>query len=185
VVAPQGSHVRPWSTTGLLARDVRDPLSLGSVHVTGESDLRAVGPWSRATLYAVVEEAAPLDRVVVLDYGREHLYVAADATRRTDGPALLTEPRLAVDDPLVAVIEGRRGDRDVPATRNARNARNTADGDSPPSVSLRQFRPAIEVTPPFDVLVPAFDLPADREPPPPTDPGPTRQPTGRGTGTPM
>lgn len=166
MVAPHDSHVRPWSTTGLLARDVRDPLSLGSIHVTAESDLRAVGPWSRATLYAVVEEAAPLDRVVVLDYGREHLYVAADATRTTDGPALLTEPRLAVDDPLVAAIERRRDDGGVPA------------------VSLRQFRPAVEVTPPFDVLVPAFDLPDDREPPPPTDPGPTRQPTGHGTGSP-
>lgn len=177
MVAPHGSHVRPWSTTGLLARDVRDPLSLGSVHVTDESDLRAVGPWSRATLYAVVEEAAPLDRVVVLDYGREYLYVAADAARTTDGPALLTEPRLAVDDPLLAVIEGRRDDG------GTQNTRSTADGAAP-AVSLRQFRPAVEVTPPFDVLVPAFDLPEDREPPPPTDPGPTRQPTGRGTGTP-
>lgn len=173
--------MRPWSTTGLLARDVRDPLSLGSVHVTDESDLRAAGPWSRATLYAVVEEAAPLDRVVVLDYGREHLYVAADATRTTDGPTLLTEPRLAVDDPLVAVIERRRDDGGARATQTPRN---TADGGAP-VVSLRQFRAAVEVTPPFDVLVPAFDLPEDREPPPPTDPGPTRQPTGHGTGTPM
>lgn len=165
-----------WPTGDLLARDVRDPLSLGSVHVTEETDLHTVGPWPSATLHAVVEEAAPLDRVVVLDYAHENIYVAADASRSADGLATLTEPVLTVEDPLLALVGDYQGDS---------RGRTTADGGARSAITLHQFRQVVEVTPPFDVLVPAFDLPETQEPPPPTDPGPARQPTGHDTGTPM
>lgn len=165
-----------WPTSDLVARDVHDPLSLGSVHVTEETDLPAAGPWPSATLHAVVEEAAPLDRIVVLDYARENIYVAVDASRSSHGLVPLTEPVLTVEDPLLAIIGDYQGDS---------SARTAVNGGTHAEITLDQFRQTVEVTPPFDVLVPAFDRPDTQEPPPPTDPGPTRQPTGHGTGTPM
>lgn len=168
-----GCIVHSWPTAELASRDVRDPLSLGSVHVTEETDLRGVGPWPRSTLYAVVEEAATLERIVVLDYEPEQLYVAADA-EHTNGLVPLTEPLLRVEDPLLAFVDGGGA---------ARTGQNHSISDSQPSVSLREFRSELEVPPPFDVLVPAFDLPEDDEPLPPTRPRPTRRPTGHGTGT--
>lgn len=171
-----GTNVHSWPTSDLVARDVRDPLSLGSVHVTEQTELRAAGPWSSATLHAVVEEAAPLDRLVVLDYGRENIYVAADASRSAHGLVPLTEPVLGVEEPLLALVGDYHGDSSV---------QTVANGGTRSEITLHQFRQAVEVTPPFDVLVPAFDLQETQEPPPPTDPGATRQPTGHGTGTPM
>lgn len=173
VDAEHGCTVHSWPTAELAVRDVRDPLSLGSVHVTDESDLRGIGPWSRSTLYAVVEEAATLERIVVLDYEPEQLYVAADADRSASRVPLV-EPRLNVEDPLLAFVEDGR---------TAGASENPAAVGSQPSVTLREFRSALEVTPPFDVLVPVFDLPEDDEPLPPTRPRPTRRPTGHGTGT--
>lgn len=165
-----------WPTGNLVARDVRDPLSLGSVHVTEETDLPAAGPWSSATLQAVVEEAAPLDRIVVLDYAHENIYVAADASRSARGLVPLTEPVLTVEDPLLALIGDSRDDSSMQTVVN---------GGAHSAITLHQFRETVEVTPPFDVLVPAFDRPETQEPPPPPDAGPTRQSTGHETGTSM
>lgn len=158
-----------------MARDVGDPLSLGSIHVTEETELPAAGPWSSATLHAVVEEAAPLDHIVVLDYAFEDIFVAADASR-SQGIVPLAEPVLTVEDPLLALV----GD-----THDDGSMQTVVNSDTRSGITLHQFREMVKVTQPFDVLVPAFDRPETQEPPPPPDPGPARQPTGHDTGTPM
>lgn len=144
--------------------DLTAPRSRHNLHVTGPEDLRDVAGWSRETLYAAVEYADDGgDRVVVLDYGREALYVAAAGDLTYRPPRALgfgAPPALEVDDPLLY-------DPEAPADRR------TEPTDP------------VTVSPEFDILVPAFDWEElDEEPLPPVDSRLSGSPTRSGTGTP-
>jgi hypothetical protein len=143
--------------------DVTHPLSPHSVHVTGPEDLAAVGDWSRGELYATVEAADERDRVTVVDYGRDRLYLVADGELdyRAPDPLGRRDPALAVADPLVAAPDGE-------------------------DVAVEPGE-AVTVAPEFDVLVPAFDLEELDEEMLPVEPlrRPTSTGTGAGTGSPM
>jgi len=122
-----------------------------------------VAGWSRDTLYEAVKFADGEDRVVVLDYGRERLYVADGADLAYHPPRALglgAPPALEVAEPLLY-------DPDAPERRRTE-----------PHESVR-------VSPEFDVLVPAFDW-EDRgeEPLPPVDSRPTGSASRLGTGSP-
>ncbi|MFB6219761.1 MAG: hypothetical protein ABEH77_11425 [Halobacteriaceae archaeon] len=141
--------------------DPTAPMSPHSVHVAGPDDLPDAGGWTAAELYAAVEAADRRGRVVV-DYGRERLYLVADADLTYRPPRLLgarRPPALDVADPLVA---------------------ETADGAG--EVATRAGE-AVTVSPEFDLLVPAFELAeAGGDPLPPVDR--RESGTGAGTGTP-
>lgn len=110
------------------------PRSRHNVHVRDRSDIEAVGPWSREELYGAVERADGEDRVVVLDYAREQLYLVGrdDLSFRPPGAlGIGPDPQLVVTDP--AVFDPKAG--------TVRRSRATAR----------------VVSPEFDVLVPAFD----------------------------
>lgn len=110
------------------------PRSRHNLHVRDRSDIEAVGPWNREDLYSAVERAEREDGVVVLDYGREQLYlVGRDGVsfRPPDTLGLRDDPELVVTDP--AVFDPEAG--------TVRRPRATAR----------------VVSPEFDVLVPAFD----------------------------
>lgn len=143
--------------------DVTHPLSPHSVHVTGPEDLAAVGDWSRAELYATVEAADERGRVVVVDYGRDRLYLAAEEALeyRAPDPLGRREPALDVEEPLVATPDG---DGEAVAVEPA------TDTDTV----------TVTVAPEFDVLVPAFDLEELEEDQIPVEP--LRRPTSTGTG---
>ena len=70
------------SLTALLGYDVTDPRSPHSVHVADETDVPAVDPWSRATLYRAVRLADDAGAVVVLDHDRERLAAVLDTDYR-------------------------------------------------------------------------------------------------------
>jgi hypothetical protein len=110
------------------------PRSRHNIHVRDRTDIEAVGPWSREELYSAVERADSEDGVVVLDYGREQLYLVDRdglSFRPPDTLGIRDDPELAVADP--AVFE-------------------------PDSGTLRRPRATARVvSPEFDVLVPAFD----------------------------
>ncbi len=143
------------------ADDVLDPRSRHNVHVTRAADLDAVGPWSAETLYAAVRRADSEERVVVLDYGRRELYLAAGGELAYEPPQRLG---LAAP-PALHVAEPYRLDPD----------RQTATAIDPVSVS-----------PEFDILVPAFDWQelSDDDVLPPVDRRPSQTPAGSGAGTP-
>lgn len=145
--------------------DVTAPRSPHSVHVADRDDIRGVDPWSRDTLYRAVRFADDgEERVVVLDYGRAALYLAA-------GSDLTYRPPRAL------------GLRAPPALRVAAPVRYDPDG---PRTAPTETD-ALVVSPEFDVLVPAFDAdPVDEDDLPPLDPGRTRSSShaGVGAGTP-
>lgn len=115
---------------------VTDPNSRHNLHVTQKSDLIDIGPWSQDQLYAAVQRVDSDDdaEAVVLDYGRERLYLAAtdDLTYLPSKALWLrAEPGLRVDQPRGYVPEENRVER----------ARVHS----------------ITVSPTFDILLPAFD----------------------------
>jgi hypothetical protein len=114
--------------------DVTDPMSRHNLHVTAESDLVDIGPWTREQLYAAVERADDEQGVVVLDYGREALYLA-------DRDSLSYLPPTALgfgDQPGLGVEEPQQYD---PETGRLNRARVES----------------VTVAPAFDILIPAFD----------------------------
>ena len=141
--------------------DVLDPRSRHNVHVTRAADLDAIGPWSGETLYTAVRRADDEERVVVLDYGRRELYLAAGTDLTYEPPRGLG---LAAP-PTLHVAEPHRIGPD----------RQTSTAIDP-----------VVVSPEFDVLVPAFDWEAlgDDDVLPPVDRQPSETPAGSGTGTP-
>jgi hypothetical protein len=149
-------------TTLAFDRDLLDPRSRHNYHVTDREDLPAVGPWSSDALYRAVRRADDRpDGVVVLDYGRTALYLAGGTDLGYDPPRMLGvagPPSLRVDDP---------------ATYDP-GADAVVDGPD-----------RVTVSPAFDLLVPAFDFPGDRdEAPPPFGGRRAGTPTGTGRGTP-
>lgn len=115
---------------------VTAPTSRHNLHVTQESDLIGIGPWSKEQLYAAVERADTGDKLVVLDYGREQLYLAeSDDVRYLQPTALgLAEaPGLWVGDP---------------------QPYNPDDG-----TVGRVRADSLVVSPAFDILIPAFEWP--------------------------
>lgn len=157
--------MRPWATDTLLGRDLTDPTSPRSVHVAGPDDLRAVGPWSGTALYATVEAADGLDRVVAVDYDGERLLLAGDVeVEGTPLSWLRTPPALLVAAPVLA----------EPAPDGTEVTTTVLEADT------------IRVTPPWDVLVPAFDLEEMDEELPPVETArrPSSTGAGAGTGTP-
>ncbi len=64
------------SLTALLGYDVTDPRSPHSVHVASEADVPALPPWGHETLHRAVRLADDRGDVVVLDHGRDRLYLA-------------------------------------------------------------------------------------------------------------
>lgn len=137
--------------------DPTAPLSPHSVHVATPDDIPPVEPWTVEQLYAAVETADRRGLAVVLDYGREHLYLA-DGDRLTYRPPGLfgDPPALVVSDPLAATVADA-------VTVEAENRRT--------------------VSPAFDVLVPASGLAEEADDPlPPVDRRSTDAPTGARTG---
>lgn len=144
----------------IVPRDITAPRSRHNRHITRKEDLEPVGSWSRDQLYEAVERADAEERLVVLDYSRERLYLAR-ATDLTYVPprilGLAADPALRVSDPGVFDPE---------------------TGAVEPTVS-------VTVAPKFDILVPAFDWETadDWEPPRPRrQESPTGTPTGSAVG---
>ena len=114
--------------------DVTDPMSRHNLHVTAESDIVGVGPWSEEQLFAAVERAAAESCLVVLDYGRERLYLVTG-----DDVAYLSPTALGFgDQPGLKVTEPRPYDPET---------------DTPSRVRVE----SVTVAPEFDILIPAFD----------------------------
>ena len=138
---------------------ITDPESRHNLHVTREADLIAVGPWSRAELYAAVERADAADRVVVLDYGRERIYLVDESDVTYLSPKAL-------------------GFADAPGVRLAE-----PQPYSPSDGTVGRIRAqTVVVSPEFDLLIPAFDWsePDDEWEPPELDyrDRPAGSPTG-------
>lgn len=96
------------SLTALLGYDVTDPRSPHSVHVASEADVPSTPPWGRAVLGRAVRLADGRDEVVVLDHGRERLYLAPTEGLDYRPPGTLglgDPPALVVDGPVVVVPE--------------------------------------------------------------------------------
>jgi hypothetical protein len=113
---------------------ITDPMSRHNLHVTAESDLVDIGPWTADQLYAAVERADFVDGVVVLDYGRERLHLVA-----REGVAYLPPTALGFgDQPGLELDEPRPYD--------------------PETDTLGRVRvESVTVAPEFDILIPAFD----------------------------
>lgn len=97
------------SLTALLGYDVTDPRSPHSVHVASEADVPAIDPWGHDCLHRAVRIADERDAVVVLDHGRERLYLAAPESLSYRPPGALglgNPPALVVDDPSVLRPDG-------------------------------------------------------------------------------
>ena len=109
-------------------------MSRHNLHVTAESDLVGVGPWTADQLYAAVERADSVDSAVVLDYGRETLYLVAP-----EGVVYLPPTALGFgDQPGLELDEPRRYDPDADTLGRVRVE-------------------SVTVAPEFDILIPAFD----------------------------
>lgn len=113
---------------------VTDPQSRHNLHVTRHTDLINIGPWSRDQLYSAVQLADAENEAVVLDYGREQLYLAAPDKIHYLSPTafgLADAPGLRVDQPRLY---------------------------DPDSERIRRSRvQSVTVSPEFDILIPAFD----------------------------
>lgn len=141
--------------------DILDPRSRHNIHVTHEDDLAAIGPWSSETLYMAVRRADNKEWVVVLDYDRRELYLAASTDLTYEPPqgfGFTSVPALHVDEPH----------------RIVHTQQQTTSID-----------PVI-VSPEFDILVPAFDWQelSDDDVLPPIDHQSSGTPARSGTGTP-
>jgi len=138
----------PGPVTGPDAADVTDPMSRHNLHVTRREDLIDIGPWSREQLWAAVGRADEEDGIVVLDYGREQLYLVGR------GDVTYLPPRVLglADEPGLRVEEPRTYDPGEGAVGKVRVE-------------------AVTVAPAFDILVPAFDWtePDDQWEPPERD----------------
>jgi hypothetical protein len=109
-------------------------MSRHNLHVTAESDLVDIGPWSSEQLYAAVERADGEGCLVVLDYGRERLSLVGHDDVRYLPPTALGFG----DSPGVEVTRPRPYD--------------------PETGHLGRVRvESVTVAPTFDILVPAFD----------------------------
>ncbi|MEF8901289.1 MAG: hypothetical protein V5A25_08720 [Halovenus sp.] len=120
--------------TGRDTTDVTAPMSRHNLHVTQQEDLIDIGPWSQEQLWAAVERADGEDGIVVLDYGREQLYLV------DHGDVTYLPPRVL-------------GLAEEPGLR-VRNPRTyDPDGDTVAKVRVE----SVTVAPEFDILIPAFD----------------------------
>ncbi len=140
------------------SRDVTRPRSRHNRHITREADLEPVGSWSRDQLYEAVKRADTEDRLVVLDYGREQLYLARPTDLAYAPPRILglaADPALRVSDPAVFDPE---------------------TGAVGPAAS-------VTVAPAFDILVPAFDWEGMDDGWEPPRPRHRESPTGTPTGS--
>lgn len=144
----------------LVDADITAPASRHNIHVTDRSDLDGIDAWSRDELYRAVKTADEDGSLVVVDYDRSLLYLAARSALTYHPPRVLglaAEPTLHVAGPT----------RYDPATAETEPLE------------------ARVVSPTFDVLVPAFDwtdlTEADLPPPRSSRSG---APSGRGTGSP-
>jgi hypothetical protein len=114
--------------------DVTDPMSRHNLHVIAESALVDIGPWAADQLHAAVERADDEDAVVILDYGREVLYLVD-----SDNVAYVPPTALGFgDEPGLEVEEPRPYDPDTDTLGRVRVESAT-------------------VAPEFDILIPAFD----------------------------
>lgn len=139
---------------------ITDPRSRHNIHVTARSDLHDVGPWSTDVLYAAVVAADRADgeQAAVLDYGRENIYVAGVDSLTYHPPETLgfeSPPTLAVTDPQLY------------------------DPDEPALLASE----SVEISPEFDILIPAFDWEelSEEDLLPPVDKRPSESPTGSET----
>lgn len=142
--------------------DVTAPMSRHNLHVTGESNLIDVGPWSSEQLYAAVKRADSEGELVVLDYGRERLYLAGSERVGYVPPTALgfgAAPGLRVEEPRAYDPEGDE--------------------------LARSRRDSVLVSPEFDILVPAFDRtePDETWEPPEFEHRDSPSETGVGSGT--
>jgi hypothetical protein len=139
-------------------RDVFAPESRHNYYVTSPADLQDVAGWSRGELYAAVEAADDgEDGCVVVDYGRDALYLAAGRRLSYRPPRLFG----VGGEPALVVPEARQYDPE--------------SGEGEPLGE-------VVVSPTFDVLVPAFDWSAlDEDDLPPTVPWGSRSPASAGT----
>ena len=118
------------------SQKITHPQSRHNIHVTRRSDIEPVDPWSRDELFAGVKRAADDGCVVVVDYGREQLWLA-DRDELTYvrpsqvGHGFGTHPGLLVGTPRLF----------EPASETVHRTR----------VQTRA------VSPEFDILIPAFD----------------------------
>ena len=138
-------------------QDVFAPASRHSYYVTAPADLRIVPGWSQRVLSAALEAADDgEDGCVVVDYGRDALYLAAGRQLSYRRPGLLG----IRSDPALVVPAASRYDPE--------------GGETEPLG-------AVVVSPAFDVLVPAFDWRAlDEDDVPPAVPRRSRSPSGAG-----
>jgi hypothetical protein len=114
--------------------DVTAPMSRHNLHVTQKGDLIDIGPWSQTQLWAAVQRADDDGSIVVLDYGREQLYLVD-----TDDATYLPPTALGfADSPGLRVREPRTYDPERGTVSRARVDTRT-------------------VAPEFDILIPAFD----------------------------
>lgn len=145
------------------SQEITDARSRHNIHVTRRDDIEPVDPWSRDTLYAAVKRADKAAAVVVLDYGREQLWLAAPDDLTYVPPAAVgrgfgTDPGLIVEEPRLF---------------------------DPASGTLRRSRASSrEITPEFDILIPAFDWEELDESVLPPEVNLHQQPTDSSTGTP-
>lgn len=113
---------------------VTDPESRHNLHVTQTGDLIDIGPWSQDQLCAAVKRAESADAIVVLDYGRERLYLVGSADVEYLPPkrlGLSDAPGLRVTQPRIY---------------------------HPDTGHLGRVRvQSLIVSPEFDILIPAFD----------------------------
>jgi hypothetical protein len=127
----------PTVDTTVTARDtvdVTDPMSRHNLHVTAESDLVDIGPWTADQLRTAVTRADSEAGVIVLDYGRETLYLV-------DSDDITYLPPTALgfgDQPGLEVAEPRRYDPETDALGRVRVE-------------------SVTVAPRFDILIPAFN----------------------------
>ena len=140
------------------ATDVLSPASRHNLHVTDREDLIGVGPWSQTELWRAVRQADDEGAVVVLDYDRERLYLAAAADVSYLPPTALG----VAESPGLRVASPRPYD---PENETAGAAGET-----------------VTVAPEFDVLVPAFDWEAPDEEWEPPEPEYRQRPTGSPSG---
>ena len=158
-----------------MARDVLAPRSRHNRHVTTPSDIEAVGEWRRDQLFAAVEAADERAAVVVIDYGRTALYLAAPAGLAYEPPQLFGIRQAAA----LHVADPVRFDPE----REQTSPVSADDGEPPaPPARLDPTRVVVTVSPSFDLLVPAFDW--DEQPDDDTVPPLSRRPSQSPAGTP-
>ena len=135
--------------------DITAPASRHNVHVTRQADLTDVRNWAEDELYTAVERADAEDAVVVIDYGRDLLYLAdqADVT--------FVPPR-------------RLGLSGAPGLRVRTPAVYDSETDAVSGLDVDERL----VSPEFDILIPALDWETQDEDSIPIEPEYRERPSG-------